>query len=364
MSLLSIAGWGVVSPAGLGHDALAAALSRDQPEPRVEAASDVALPAAPAHCYADFDGRTLLGRKGTISRDRVTSLALVAAEAAIESSGLAIDDHNRDRVGVALGTTVGSLKSTMDYSVETLTQEKPYLVNPVLFPNSVMNCAASQIAIRNGLKGVNATIAGGSVAMVQVLRYAANALRRGYADVMLAGAAEEFTPNVAWAAALRDTGRGVGAGEGAAIFAVQRPGDAVGAPAGRHPVHVLAITTGFNADDPAGALADCVRRVLTRAGASTADVVAAAIGSTNDEVEWRALGIALPDGDYERIDLTPKLGDAQAAIGALQFANLVFSHASGRRGTGQVSLLTGCTPEGDVAAVVLGGGEGAGSRRG
>jgi len=357
MTSLSIAGCGVVSPAGLGADALAAAVGRGEPAVAASPASEDLLPATPVHRYAGFDVKALLGRKGTIFLDRVTALALVAADAAIESGELSVDDSNRDGIGVVLGTTVGSLKSTMDYSADTLTQDRPYLVNPALFPNSVMNCAASQIAIRRGLKGMNATIAGGPVAVVQALRYTANALRRGYADVVIAGAAEEFTPNTAWAAALRHQGRAVGAGEGAAMFVLRRAGD-------HDRVRMLAISTGFGADDPAAALAGCVLRALDDAGAAPADVTVAASGSPDDTVDTAALAVALPRSDFERVDMTATVGDAQAAIGALQLANLVFAYTTGRMRAGELSLLTACTPEGDVGAVLVGEGDGADPGRG
>ncbi|MEE3922501.1 hypothetical protein V2I01_41795 [Micromonospora sp. BRA006-A] len=73
-------------------------------------------------------------------------------------------DDNRDRIGIVTGTTAGSVKSSVDYAAETFTQQPPYLVNPALFPNTVMNCAAGQSAIWYKLHGPNATVAGGPLA--------------------------------------------------------------------------------------------------------------------------------------------------------------------------------------------------------
>ena len=99
-------------------------------------------PSNPNELIEDFDVRKTLGRKGTSTLDRVTSLALACCEASLEQTGLPEHEQNTDRFGVVAGTTNASLKSVTDYSRTTLTETRPYLVNPILFPNTVMNCAA------------------------------------------------------------------------------------------------------------------------------------------------------------------------------------------------------------------------------
>src|SRR5207248_2320963 len=98
------------------------------------------------------EGETRIG-----DRLVATIESLGAGERELEDGGLEVDDRGRGRVGVVLGTTVGSLRSMSDYTRETLIEERPYLVSPALFPNTVMNCAAGQSAIRHGLAGINAT---------------------------------------------------------------------------------------------------------------------------------------------------------------------------------------------------------------
>ena len=204
---------------------------------------------------------------------------------ALRDAALVIDDTNRARVGVALGTTLGSFKSTSDYTRETLVQDKPYLVNPVLFPNTVMNCAAGQAAIRYGLKGINATIAGGPLAFFNAVRYAGNAIGRGYVDTMLVGAVEEFSAHRAWLTALHPGSDRAVAGDGAAIFVLARSagdraaaGDAAGAEIGSAgdgtAAEICAVATGYGpGGGGAKALESCVARVLRMAGAQPADVM-------------------------------------------------------------------------------------------
>ncbi|NUT37513.1 MAG: beta-ketoacyl synthase, partial [Hamadaea sp.] len=194
----------------------AGVLSAAEPHP-----VDPGLPRPEAPVIDGFDVRAHLGRKGTSFYDRSTALAVVACQQALQDGAVEVADDNRARVGVVLGTTVGSFQSTSDYSRDTLVQEKPYLVNPVLFPNTVMNCAAGQAAIRFGLRGVNATIAGGRLAFHHALRHAAMSLRRQAADIVLVGAVEEHSPHRAWAAEISSGGASV-AGEAAGVFVVER----------------------------------------------------------------------------------------------------------------------------------------------
>jgi 3-oxoacyl-[acyl-carrier-protein] synthase II len=362
-----VTGWGVLSSAGTGREPLGEVVAGERPAATASADGfDLPLPWAAVHAVPDFDIRKTLGRKGTGSYDRSTGLAVVACAQALADSGLVVDDSRRGRIGITLGTTVGSLRSTSDYSRETLVEDKPYMVNPMLFPNTVMNCATGQAAIRLGLKGVNATVAGGEVAFFSALRYAGNALANGYAGAVLTGAVEELTPHSAWlAAAGRPDAGSPPVGEAAAVFLVEsaEQADAAGRAAR---AEVLAVSTGF-APEPAcdaltTALAGCVRRVLRTAGLTPSDVHTLATGGTGvgarDEAELRAVADGLDGrdlGDLRHITVTGLLGDCQAATGALQLAAVLAVHDRDPGLDGTVSLLTGTTNENAVAACLVRG---------
>jgi 3-oxoacyl-[acyl-carrier-protein] synthase II len=310
---IGITGWSALSGAGTDGDGL----------------YEPPLPRPAGYAITGFDIRRQLGRKGTGFFDRATGLGVVACGQAIEDSGIGLEATPRDRVGVVLGTTAGSLMSTMDFSAETLTQDRPYLVNPGLFPNTVMNCVAGQVAIWFGLKGVNATLAGGPLALLNVLRYAARMLALGYADVLLAGVVEEFTPHAAWAANL--TGRPP-AGEGAAVFVVERADAARDAGRGVH-AELLAVTTGFGLD-PAG----CIGAVIARAGL--------------DPGEAGPLGLA---AEGRRRRLAGQVGDCRAAFAGLELAGLLAGHRDDHGAAEATWLLTARTPDGACGAAALRG---------
>lgn len=361
-----ITGYGVLSPTGVGPQPLAAALSgAGVADVAAGGLFDDPLPSPEPRALVDFDVRSRLGRKGTSSYDRSTALAVVACGEALADAGLAVDDETRHRIGVVLGTTTGSLRSTMEYSRETLVNERPYLVNPMSFPNTVMNCAAGQAAIRYRLTGLNATVAGGQLAFLNALRYSANALRRGYADVLLTGAVEELSPQSAWALRLAGHTPDVPAGEGAAVLVVRRAED-VRATAGtdrsgRVDAEVLAVATGFSPGaergDQRAALAGCIRRVLADAGLAPTDLGAVVTGDTasDDRMESAAVDSALAGVTVPRIAVKEVLGESQAAAGALQAAAVLLRHRDDVSLDGCVTLLTGRTPDGGVGAAALRG---------
>jgi 3-oxoacyl-[acyl-carrier-protein] synthase II len=367
-----VTGWSALTSAGIGVDALAAAVAgveRAGVGARAPASQGVGvghlypepLPSPTGHALVDFNVREQLGRKGTSTYDRVTGLAVVCCQDALRRAGMTIDDSTRTRVGVALGTSLGSFKSTSDYSRETLVQDRPYLVNPMLFPNTVMNCAAGQVAIRFRLRGPNATVAGGTLAFLNAVRYASNIIERGYADVMLCGAVEEYTPHRAWAAHLTGATRTVAAGEGAGVFVLAGPQAADWAGA-RRIAGVLAVTTGYG---PGGgsqadaALAGCVRRALGRAGVDPSEVGTVLTGDT-DEDDRREYGPVVQALGHEprRIMAKRLLGECDAASGAVSLAVLL---ALGERG---ISLLTSRGPDGAVGAAVVKGLADGGADRG
>lgn len=351
MTPLVVTGWSALSAAGSTPAELAGALRAPAAVAASPALDEVgALPPGPApRAISGFDLRQRLGRKGTSLMDRWTGLSVVTCGAAISDAGLDLDALGRERIGVVLGTTTGGLKSTSDYSRETLAQPRPYLVNPGLFPNTVMNSAPGRVAIWYGLKGVNSTIAGGPMAFLQALRYATVSLGRRNVDALLVGAVEELSEHRAWVTHVLDPG--VPVGEGAGVFVLMRAGEGTG-----HHVEadLLAVATGFGAPgsgDAGRALANCCRRALASAGVGAADVRYLA----GPRSVTRALAPDLGASAAEAVDVTAWLGDCGAASGALGAATLLAMHREDPALDGAISLLVSESPEGAAAAAVLRG---------
>jgi 3-oxoacyl-[acyl-carrier-protein] synthase II len=366
---LAITGWGVASPIGIGADEFTAAIAagRDGRTDVSEMFDDEPLPRPDAFAMPDFRAKDHLGRKGTTFLDRGTTLAMVACGQAMTDAGLEIGEDNETRVGLAIGTTAGSVRSTSDYSKATFVEDKPYMVNPLIFPNAVMNGAAGQSAIRYRLKGVNATLAGGPVAVLSALRYARSLISLDRVDTLLVGAAEEFGPQVAWANefAMREHGGDLAAGEGAAMFVVEDAAKARAA--GRTPdAEVLAVEVGTHIpedeNDPgmdfSPTLAACLRRALERAGVAADEVHAVASAENGmpakDAHEDRAITDVLGTAP-RRVRVKRQTGEALSASNALQLAALLSMHRGNAELDGRVCVLTSHTPDGVVGAAVLRG---------
>jgi len=190
--VIVITGIGVIASNGIGKDAFSDAIfggaSGIGPISIFDASAYAARTAGEAR---GFDAQQLLGPKGLRTLDRTTKLAISAAKLAMDDAGLLVDESNSRSVGVALASTLGSVKSVCDFDKEAL-GDGPRYVNPALFPNTVLNSPASQISIRFNIKGFNSTISTGFSAGVDALSYAADLLRAGRAGIALAGGVEEF----------------------------------------------------------------------------------------------------------------------------------------------------------------------------
>jgi len=145
-----------------------------------------------------FDPVALFGGREARKMDRFTQFASAAALEALEQSGLKIDDANRDRVGVLIGTGIGGI-STLLEQVQVMQERGPERVSPFLVPMMISDSAAGMLAIRFGARGPNMAIATACASGNNAIGEATEIIRRGAADVMIAGASEASIVPVAMA---------------------------------------------------------------------------------------------------------------------------------------------------------------------
>lgn len=136
--------------------------------------------------------------------DRTIALALVAANEALADSGLLIDETNRERVGVAIGSGIGGLE-TLAKGMRTLMQSGPRRVQPFMIPMAICNMTSGYVAIRHGIRGPNICHVSACATGAHAIGEAARAIERGDADAILAGGCEApvSTVGVAGFAAMR-----------------------------------------------------------------------------------------------------------------------------------------------------------------
>src|SRR5438552_15221047 len=136
----------------------------------------------------DFDPTQVASPKDARRLDRNVLFSLGAAREAVADAGLD-GAYSPDRVGILFGTAIGGIAGIVE-QVDVLRERGPDRVAPTFIPNVLVDTASGQLAISPGFRGPNyapvSACATGSTAVGE----AAELIRRGDADAVLAGGAE------------------------------------------------------------------------------------------------------------------------------------------------------------------------------
>ena len=136
-----------------------------------------------------FDPDEVLGKRLARRTDRFTQFSLEATRQAIEQSGLVIDDANRDRVGVVIGTGIGGM-NTLTAEQDNYSQQGPRWISPHMVPMMLPDTAPGYTAIEFGMRGPNMAVVTACASSANGIGEATEMIRRGAADAMIAGGAE------------------------------------------------------------------------------------------------------------------------------------------------------------------------------
>ena len=145
-----------------------------------------------------FDPLALFGPRETRKMDRFTQFANAVAVEALEQADLKVDDSNRDRIGVVIGSGIGGIGTLLDQA-DVLRERGPDRVSPFLVPMMISDSAPGMMAIRFGARGPNMALATACASGNNAIGEALEMIRRGAADVMIAGASEAALVPVAMA---------------------------------------------------------------------------------------------------------------------------------------------------------------------
>jgi 3-oxoacyl-[acyl-carrier-protein] synthase II len=146
----------------------------------------------------NFDAAALFGNREARKMDRYTQFALAAAQQALDQAQLTINDSIRDRIGVVIGTGIGGLHTLIE-QYEVFKEKGPNRVSPFLVPMMLPDSAGSMVAIHYGLRGPNLAVITACATGNNAIGEATEMIRRGQADVMLAGGSEAAILPVAMA---------------------------------------------------------------------------------------------------------------------------------------------------------------------
>lgn len=145
-----------------------------------------------------FDGAALFGSREARRMDRYAQFALASTEQALQDSGIQLSEVDRDRFGVIIGSGIGGL-GTLFEQVQVFFEKGPMRVSPFLVPMMIPDSAAGLIAIHYGLRGPNLAVVTACATGTNAIGEAAEVIRRGNADVMVAGGSEATVVPIAMA---------------------------------------------------------------------------------------------------------------------------------------------------------------------
>jgi len=124
--------------------------------------------------------------------DRIGKIVVSSVRLAIDDSALNLKEEDSNRIGISIGTGLGS-SDTVDQFFRSLLKEGPIGAAPLLFQTAVPNAITSHCAIEYGIKGVNITFSHKASSTEMAMTFAYHLLREGRADVILAGGGDELS---------------------------------------------------------------------------------------------------------------------------------------------------------------------------
>jgi 3-oxoacyl-[acyl-carrier-protein] synthase II len=190
MERVVITGIGLVTPVGIGtSESWRALLAGESGIGPISLFDCSAFRVRIAGEVKGWEPTRFIDKKKLKEMDRFTELAMGAAAMALQDAKLEMSDAERERAGCFIGVGLGGL-FTLEKTKETLMAKGPTKVSPYSIPGIIANLAAGQVSIAHGLKGPSYCTTSACSSGAHAIGEAAEWIRRGRCDVMVAGGAE------------------------------------------------------------------------------------------------------------------------------------------------------------------------------
>ncbi len=186
-----VTGMGVITPVGLTKDEFWANLLAGKSGAGPITSFDASDYDTKFACEVKgFDPLAFMDRKLAQRCDPFTQYALAASDMAIKDSGMNLENEDRTRIGVIVGSGIGGMW-TYHRQHETVFETKgPHRISPFFIPMMISDIAPGRISMRYGLKGPNYATTSACATSSHAIGDAFILLQRGDADAMLTGGAE------------------------------------------------------------------------------------------------------------------------------------------------------------------------------
>jgi 3-oxoacyl-[acyl-carrier-protein] synthase II len=185
---VAVTGLGAVTP--IGNDAPStweAAVAGRSGVDWIQSFDTAGLPVRIAAEVKSFDATQVASPKEVRKLERNVLLSLGAAREAIADA--ALNGFDPTRVGVVFGTAIGGVNGILEQD-EIRRERGPERVSPNFLPNVLVDSASGQLAISLGIKGLNYAVVSACATGSHAIGEAAEVIKRGDADAVLAGGAE------------------------------------------------------------------------------------------------------------------------------------------------------------------------------
>jgi minimal PKS ketosynthase (KS/KS alpha) len=192
----AVTGVGVVAPGGVTREAFWETITSGRTATRRITFFDASGFRSRIAAEADFDPIAAgLDEHERRRQDRYVQFALVAGSEAIADSGLSLEEVDRDRLAVSLGSAVGGTIALEDGFVAVSNRGRDWLVDPEYAPPFVYNglipsSLASEVALKFGANGPAVVISTGCTSGIDAIGYGHQMIQDGEADIIIAGASE------------------------------------------------------------------------------------------------------------------------------------------------------------------------------
>ncbi len=190
-----VTGMGIVSPVGSTIDSAWNSICNGRSGINTVASFDAQhLKTRIAGEVIEFDTAKYLSPREAKRLDEFVHYGFAASVDALEDAGLLAEDsrHDPERVGCALGSGIGGLKSIED-TTEAYLNGGPRKVSPFFIPGSIINMIGGYVSLKHNLKGPNLAIVTACSTATHNIGSAYRMIQYGEADAMVAGGAEFAT---------------------------------------------------------------------------------------------------------------------------------------------------------------------------
>ncbi len=185
-----VTGLGIVSPVGLNiNETWGNIVAGKSGVVSIDAFDTSAYRVKIAATVKNFDTKGVIASKDLKKMDTFIHYGMVAANEAMQDSGLVVTEENAERIGVAIGSGIGGLPM-IEANSEKLFKAGPRRISPFFVPGSIINMISGNVSIRYGLKGPNIALATACSTGTHSIGEASRIISYGDADIMFAGGAE------------------------------------------------------------------------------------------------------------------------------------------------------------------------------